>query len=149
MLSPGLLTYWTREALAAARAGNDDATGDICGQITDRTDALDLIAVCRVVADTALRALLAMQEPPDELAGEAWVLEDPPTEAPDRLFAARLVTAYANRDHDTVTALVAAAANASRDERAESLWSLVNYAAGLDAQAAQYRLDTEGTTCDD
>ncbi|MFD6935297.1 hypothetical protein ACFWAP_03945 [Streptomyces goshikiensis] len=147
MLSPGLLTYWTREALRTARAGYADETGVICGRITDRTDALDLIAVCRVVADTALRALLAMHGPPDELAGEVWVLEGIGDE-PDRMFAARLVTAYANRDHDTVTALVAAAANASPGERTESLRSLVTYAADLDAQAAQHKINKEGTIDD-
>ncbi|MFF4292187.1 hypothetical protein ACFY0N_00855 [Streptomyces vinaceus] len=136
MLTPGLLTYWTREALAAARAGNDDLAAEVCGRITERCDVLDMVAVCRVVADTALRGLLALHGPPDAAAGEAWVLENP-GDTPDEVFAGRLVTAYANRDHDTVTALVAAAAGASPPERAESLRSLMSYAAQLDEQAAQ------------
>ncbi|MFD4315062.1 hypothetical protein [Streptomyces sp. NPDC058548] len=152
MLSPGLLTHWTRAVLAAARAGDDDATAEIAGRIADQADALDLVAVCRVVADTALRALLVLYRLPDTAAGEAWVLDQlgDAEGHPARLFAARLVTAYANSDHDTVTVLVAAAAGASRTQRAESLQSLVTYAAGLDARAARRKTPhPEGTETDD
>ncbi|MEC3995237.1 hypothetical protein VSR01_17510 [Actinacidiphila sp. DG2A-62] len=149
MLSPGLLTHWTREALEAARAGNDSLAAEIAGQITDQADALDLLAACRVIADTAARALRAMYQQPDAERGEAWVLDQlgDAAEHPPRLFAVRLVTAYANHDHDHVTALVAAA-GASPAERAESLWSLTTYAAGLDAQAARHH-PTKGTDTDE
>lgn len=140
MLSPGLLTVWTRQALAAARAGDEDLAAETAGRIADAADALDLVAVCRVVADTALRGLLVLYGPPDAARGEAWVLDDLGDAAgrPARVFAARVVTAYANCDHDTVTALVAAAAGATPVERAESLQSLITYAAGLDARAAHH-----------
>ncbi|KPI33366.1 hypothetical protein OV450_1454 [Actinobacteria bacterium OV450] len=148
MLSPGLLTVWTREALAAARAGDRFDADELAGRIADRGDVMDLIAVCRVVADAAMRALIAVHGP--LVDGEAWVL-DPAEEddSPADVFAGRLITAYTNRDHDTVTALVAAAASASPTERTESLQSLISYAAELEARAVQHRLDQEGTTPDD
>jgi hypothetical protein len=150
VLSPGLLTHWTREALEAARAGNDHLTFEIAWQITDQADVLDLLAACRVIADTAARALCVLHQQPDTDRGEAWVLDElgDAEGHPARLFAARLVTAYANHDHDHVTALVAAAAGASPAERAESLRSLATYAAGLDAQAAQQH-PTKGTETDE
>ncbi|MGW6391130.1 hypothetical protein ACWFR1_11635 [Streptomyces sp. NPDC055103] len=149
MLSPGLLTHWTREALEAARGGNDELAGEIAARISERADALDLVAGCRVVADTALRALLTLYGLPDEARGEAWVLDQlgDAEGHPERMFAARLVTAYANHDHDHVTAFVAAAAGASPHERAESLRSLVSYAAELDARAAHH--PTKGTEHDE
>lgn len=139
VLSPGLLTHWTRQALTAARDGDIELTAETTGRIADRADAMDLVAVCRVVADTALRALLALYGPPDAARGEAWVLDDvgDAGDRPDQLFSLRLVTAYANHDHDTVTALAMAAAGASPEERAESLWWLVTYAAELEARAAR------------
>jgi hypothetical protein len=151
MLSPGLLTHLTREALEAARAGDDDRTVEITGRITDQADALDLVAACRVVAHSALRALLALYRMPDTARGEAWVLDQLGNAEghPERLFAARLITAYANHDHDHVTALVAAAAAASRTERAESLRSLVTYAAELDARAARHHHPTKETETDE
>jgi hypothetical protein len=145
VLSPGLLTHLTRAAVQAARGGDEELAARTAGRIADEGDPLDLIAVCRVVADTALRALLALYGPPDAARGEVWVLDDlgDAEGHPARLFAARLVTAYANRDGDTVTALVAAAAGASPVERAESLRSLVSFAAGLEARAAQSKEGTE------
>jgi hypothetical protein len=139
VLSPGLLTHWTREALEAARAGDDYLVGEIAEQITERASVLDLLAASRVAADTAVRALRAMYRQPDPERGEVWVLDQLGSAEgrPERLFAARLVTAYANRDDDLVTALVAAAAEASPAERAESLRSLMTYAAWLDARAAR------------
>lgn len=126
-------------ALAAARAGDYARTGEITGWIADQGSVSNLAAVCRAVAETALQALLALYWPPDAGRGEAWVLDRLGNAAghPPRLFAARLLTAYANRDEPMVTALVAAAAGASRNERAESLRSLVIYAVGLDARAAR------------
>ena len=147
MLSPGLLTHWTREAVDAAAAENDRLVSNVVGRIIARADALDLLAVCRVVADGASRALLALHGPLDESQGEVWVLTDigDAEEQPSLLFAARVVTAYANGDSDIVAALVAAAVRASPIERAESLRSLVIYAAGLRAQAARQMQDpTEG-----
>ncbi|MFB8347992.1 hypothetical protein [Streptomyces niveus] len=139
MLSPGLLTRWTREALDAARTGDEDLAGEIGSRIADQADALDLVAACRVVADTAVRALRVMYRQPDAGRGEAWVLDQlgDAEQDPARLFAARVVTAYANCDFDSVTALVAAA-GASPAERAESFRSLVTYAAGLNARAARH-----------
>ncbi|BBA98279.1 hypothetical protein RVR_4410 [Actinacidiphila reveromycinica] len=147
MLSPGLLTEWTRQVLEAAHRGDEDLVDDVTGRIAERADVLDLLAFCRVVAAEAMRALLVLYRAPDAAVGEAWVLDRLGNAEgyPARLFAARLVTAYANRDHDHVTALVAAAAGASRDERAESLRVLVTYAAGLDARAAHRINPTEGT----
>ncbi|MFJ7592472.1 hypothetical protein ACIQZO_34905 [Streptomyces sp. NPDC097617] len=146
MLSPGLLTLWTREALEAARAQDDALTVEITARIADRGDALDLLATCRVMAHAARLALLTLHCGPDFDRGEAWVLDQlgDAADDPAGLFAARLVTAYANRDHDHVTALVAAA-GASPAERAESLRSLVTYAAELDARAARHHHPTEGT----
>jgi hypothetical protein len=145
VLSPGLLTLWTRHVLEAARAGDTDLVAEVAARIADRADALDLAASCRVVADTARRALLALHGPLDAARGEAWVLSWPGGEGqPARLFAARLITAYCNTDHDTVTALAAAAAGASPVERAESLRALATYAAELDARAARHH-HTEGT----
>ncbi|MFE4796164.1 hypothetical protein ACFRFL_13870 [Streptomyces sp. NPDC056708] len=152
MLSPGLLTHWTREALTAARAGDGDHADEVAGRIADRSDALDLVAVCRVVADTAVRALCALYQAPDTARGEVWVLDrlGDAEGQPERMFAARLVTAYANRDHDIVIALVAAAARASRDERADSLRSLISYAARLDVRAARHtNHPTEGPDTDE
>ncbi|MFI1954833.1 hypothetical protein ACH437_23795 [Streptomyces xinghaiensis] len=139
MLSPGLLTHWTREALEAARGADEERAREITWRIVAGADVLDLLAVCRVAADTALRALLVLYRRPDPDRGEAWVLDHlgNAERDPAQLFAARLVTAYANCDHDHVTALVAAAAGASLRERAESLRTLLAYAAGLDARAAQ------------
>lgn len=139
MLSPGLLTHWTREVMEAARARDEDLVVNTVGRIVDRGDVLDLLAVCRVVADTASRALLVLYRAPEAGQGEAWVLDDlgDAERRPEPLFAARLVSAYANRDSDLVTALVMAVAGASRTERAESLRSLVTYAAGLYARAAR------------
>ncbi|MDH6189201.1 hypothetical protein M2168_002233 [Streptomyces sp. CZ24] len=138
MLSPGLLTLWTRQAMQGARAQDDELVGEITGRLADQGDALDLLAACRVMAHEARRALLTLYGGPDVDRGEAWVLDQLGDAAhdPARLFAARLVTAYANGDHDHVTALVAAAAGASPVERAESLRSLVTYAAELTARAA-------------
>ncbi|MFD3608980.1 hypothetical protein ACFWXA_13065 [Streptomyces atroolivaceus] len=149
MLSPGLLTHWTREALEAARAGNNELASEVTARIAERADALDLVAVCRVVADTAVRALRVLYRQPDAGRGEAWVLDQlgDAEGDPARLFAARLVTAAANQDHDTVTALVAAAAGAFPHERAESLRSLVSYAAELDARAAHHPM--KGTEHDE
>ncbi|MEU1815204.1 hypothetical protein ABZ543_08395 [Streptomyces roseifaciens] len=139
MLSPVLLTHWTRALIFAARTDDGDLIEEITRRIARQGDALDLIAVCRVIADTAQRALLALYGPPDAARGEVWALEylDDPDEDPETLFAARLVTAYANRDNDHVTAFVAAVAAAPLEQRAESLWSLVAYAVGLEAQATR------------
>lgn len=148
MLSPGLLTRLTWAAVQAARVGDEALAARTADRIADEGDALDLIAACRVVADTALRALLVLYGPPDAARGEVWVLDrlGDAEGHPERVFAARLVTAYANADHDTVTALVAAAAGASPVQRAGSLRSLVTFAAELDARAAQGKTDrTEGT----
>ncbi|MFJ6014528.1 hypothetical protein [Streptomyces sp. NPDC092952] len=147
MLSPGLLTLWTRQAMEAARDQDLVLVGEITGRIADQGDALDLLAACRVMAYRAWQALLVLYRGPDSARGEAWVLDQVGDAAnnPPRLFAARLVTAYANRDHELVTALVAAAAGASPAERAESLRSLVTYAAELDARAARHHHQTEGT----
>jgi hypothetical protein len=148
VLSPGLLTHLTRAAVQAARGGDEELAAHTAGRIAEDGDALDLIAACRVVADTALRALLLLYGPPDAARGEVWALDDlgDAEGNPARLFAARLVTAYANADHDTVTALVAAAAGASPEERVESLRALVSFAAGLEARAAHDKNDrTEGT----
>ncbi|MBT2453319.1 hypothetical protein [Streptomyces sp. ISL-86] len=148
MLSPGLLTLWTRGALEATQAQDEDVTGEITARIADQGDALDLLAACRVMANEARRALRVLYRRPDADRGEAWVLDQlgDAEDDPARLFAARLVTAYANddHDHDHVTALVAAA-GASPTERAESLRSLVTYAAELDARAARHPHPTEGT----
>lgn len=143
MLSPGLLTHLTRAALAATRSGDEDLAEHTTGRIADQGDALDLLAVCRVVADSALRALLTLYGLPDAAQGEVWVLDDlgDAEGHPERLFACRVVTAYANGDQDTVTALVAAAAGASPAERVGSLRELVSFTAGLEARAAR----TEGT----
>ncbi|MCX4550542.1 MULTISPECIES: hypothetical protein [unclassified Streptomyces] len=145
MLSPGLLTHWTRQALDAAFAGDEGMVAVTADLIADGGDALDLLSSCRVVADTAVRALLVLYRAPDTAGGEVWVLDQlGDTECPPGLlFAARVVTAYANRDTDLVTALVVAAAGATRNERAESLRSLVTYAAGLDAQAARQKETNE------
>ncbi|GAA2948822.1 hypothetical protein ACFPN0_14860 [Kitasatospora cinereorecta] len=147
MLSPGLLTLWTRQAMEAARAQDKAVSGEITARIADQGDVLDLLAACRVMAYQARQALLVLYRGPDFDQGEAWVLDQLGDAAgnPFRLFAARLVTAYANRDHELVTALVAAAAGASPFERAESLRSLVTYAAELDARAARHHHPTEGT----
>lgn len=150
MLNPVLLTRWTRDALTAARAGDEATAAEVAGLIAEHGDPFDLIASCRVMADAALRALLVLYGMPDEARGEAWVLDElGDAEAhPEVLFAVRLVTAYANHDTDHVTALVAAAAGASPTERAESLRSLVTYAAQLDARAAlhEHGSTTEGPT---
>lgn len=142
-MTPGLLTFLTRTALKAARAGDRALTAEMTGQLARDGDALDLLAACRVMADIGLRALLVLYGPPDTARGEAWVLDElgDAEGHPCRLFAARLVTAYANHDDDTVTALAVAAAGASPLERAESLRSLVTYAAGLDARAARQTHD--------
>lgn len=140
MLSPDLLSHWTRGALEAARTGDTELAGEIAGRLAERADALDLVAACRVVATIAVRALRVLYRQPDARRGEAWVLDrlGDAEGDPARLFAARLVTASANHDHDTVTALVAAAARASLHERTESLRSLFSYAAELDARAAHH-----------
>lgn len=150
MLSPGLLTLWTRLALTAARTGDADLAAETAWRIAAQSDALDLAAACRVIADAALKALLVLYGPPAADRGEAWVLDQlgDAEGQPPRLFAARLLTAYANRDHDTVSALAAAAAAASPVERAESLQSLITYAAGLEARAARHTT-TEGISHDD
>lgn len=152
MLSPVLLTRWTREALTAARAGDTVTAAETAGLIADRGDAFDLIASCRVIADAALRALIVLYGTPDAARGEAWVLDElgDAEGRPELLFPPRLVTAYANHDTEHVTALIAAAARASPTERAGSLRSLVTYAAQLDARAARHRhgSPTEGTTDD-
>lgn len=146
VLSPGLLTLWTRGALEATHAQDEDVTGEITARIADPGDALDLLAARRVMANEARRALLVLYRRPDADRGEAWVLDQlgDAEDDPARPLAARLVTAYANDDHDHVTALVAAA-GASPTERAESLRSLVTYAAELDARAARHPHPTEGT----
>jgi hypothetical protein len=150
VLSPVLLTRWTREAFTAARAGDTVTAAETADLITEHGDAFDLIASCRVMADAALRALLVLYGAPDPARGEAWVLDELSDieDRPELLFTVRLVTAYANHDSEHVTALVATAARASRTERAESLRSLVTYAAQLDARAAQHGSPTEGTTDD-
>ncbi|MFD5788652.1 hypothetical protein ACFWH1_18765 [Streptomyces sp. NPDC127037] len=139
MLSPGLLTHWTQAALDAARAGDEPTTAEVAGRICEVADVLDLVATCRLVAGTAVRALLVLYEPPDPAAGEAWALVElgDAEGHPERLFAARLITAHANQDSATVTALVAAAAGASHAQRTESLRALLSYAARLDAEAAR------------
>lgn len=137
-MTPGLLTFLIRSALKAAQDGDQELTAEMTGRLARDGDALDLVAACRVMADIGLRALLVLYGQPDAARGEAWVLDQlgDAEGHPPRLFAARLVTAYANHDDDTVTALAAAAAGATRNERAESLRSLVIYAAGLKARAA-------------
>lgn len=139
MLSPGLLTHWTRQALDAALAGDDGLVAESAGRIADTGDALDLLSACRVAADVAMRALVVLYRAPDAALGEAWVLDQlgDAEYRPALLFAARVVTAYANEDTDMVTALVLAAAGATRNDRTESLRSLMTYAAGLDAKAAR------------
>ncbi|QKW07000.1 hypothetical protein HUT18_11895 [Streptomyces sp. NA04227] len=109
------------------------------GELAERGDLFDVLSACRVFAYTAVHALLALYGPPDSGLGEVWVLDDlgDAEGRPERLFAARLVTAHANGDQDTVTALVVAAFRAARRERSGSLRELVTYAAGLDARAAQ------------
>ncbi|MEU2487120.1 hypothetical protein ABZ593_21235 [Streptomyces sp. NPDC012617] len=146
MLSPGLQTLWTRQALQAARDQDEDLVADLAGRIADQSDVLDLEATCRVMAYQALKALLVLYRGPRFDRGEAWVLDHlgDAADDPALLFAARLVTAYANRDHDLVTALVAAAARASRNERAQSLRSLMTYTAELEARADHHH-PTEGT----
>lgn len=152
-MTPGLLTFLTRSALEAAQAGDRALAAEMTGRLARDGDALDLVSACRVMADIGLRALLVLYGPPNTARGEAWVLDQlgDAEGHPPRLFAARLVTAYANHDDDTVTALAAAASGATRTERAESLRALVTYAAGLDACAARQMHDhlTEGTTTDD
>lgn len=137
-MTPGQLTYLTRSALEAAQAGDRRLTAEMTGRLARDAGALDLVAACRVMADIGLRALLVLYRAPDPARGEAWVLDQlgDAEGHPPRLFAARLVTAYANADDSTVTALAAVAAGATRVERAESLRALVTYAAGLDARAA-------------
>lgn len=145
-MTPGLLVFLTRSALEAAQAGDQALTSEMTGRLARDGDALDVVAACRVMADIGLRALLALYGAPDAARGEAWVLDQlGDTEGhPYRMFAARLVTAYANHDNDTVTALAAAASGATRTERAESLRALVTYAAGLDARAARLKHDHDG-----
>lgn len=147
MLSPGLLTHLIRVTVQAGRSGDEELAGKTADRIAVDGDALDLLAACRVVADTALRALLALYGLPAAAAGQAWVLDDfgDVEGHPERLFAARVVTAYANHDGDIVTALVAAAAGASPMERAGSLRSPVQFAAGLEARAAHGNNLDEGT----
>ncbi|WP_433856733.1 hypothetical protein [Streptomyces kronopolitis] len=139
MLSPGLLTHLVREAGDAARAGDVDDVAATVGELTARGDLLDVLSACQEFACTAVRALLALYGPPNAAQGEAWVLDDlgDAEGQPERLFAARLVTAHANGDQDAVTALVVAACRAARCERSGSLRELVTYAAGLNARAAQ------------
>ncbi|MGW1989664.1 hypothetical protein [Embleya sp. NPDC001921] len=143
-MSPRLLTHWTRAALAAARAGDDDVAADAVERIADDGDVLDLVAVCRVMADVASRALVVMFGLRDMSEGKPWALEqvEDARREPELLFAGRVVTAYANGDGDLVTALVATVARASRGERAEALRSLVMYAAELEARA--HRKTDEG-----
>jgi len=143
VLSPAQLTQWTRQALDAARRGDEVLAAMTAGWVADRGDVLDLVAACRVVADLALRALLVLYAPPAH--GEVWVLHELGNAVghPERVFAARLVTAYANQDQELVTALVAAAAGASPTERADSLRALVTNAVGLDAQAVHHQQPPE------
>lgn len=75
MLSPGLLTHWTRQALDAAFAGDEGMVAVTADLIADGGDALDLLSSCRVVADTAVRALLVLYRAPDTAGGEVWVLD--------------------------------------------------------------------------
>ncbi|WNI20327.1 hypothetical protein [Actinacidiphila sp. ITFR-21] len=145
-MTPGQLTYLTRCALEAAQAGDRRRTAEMTGRLAREADALDLVSACRVMADIGLRALLVLYGQPNAARGEAWVLDQlgDAEGHPCRLFAARLVTAYANADNDTVTALAAVAAGATPAERAESLRSLATYAAGLDARAARQKNDHDG-----
>jgi hypothetical protein len=53
VLSPGLLTTWTRQTVAAARAGDEDQVAATVRRIAEAGDALDLLAFCRAVADAA------------------------------------------------------------------------------------------------
>lgn len=94
------------------------------------------------MAHEARQALLVLYCGPNFDRGEAWVLDQIGDAADD---PARLVTAYANRDHVHVTALMAVAAGASPAERVESLRSLVTYTAELDARAARHHHPAEGT----
>ena len=140
MLSPGLLTHLVREAIDAARTGDLHDVDEAIYRISQLGDVMDLLAMCRVCADTAVRALLALYGPADPSRGEMWVLDDlGDAQGPERLFAARVVTAHANRDSDTVCALVMAADRAGGSERCGSLRELLLYAAGLDARAAQMK----------
>ncbi|MEV5677253.1 hypothetical protein [Streptomyces sp. NPDC052179] len=141
-MSPGAVAFWSRAGVHAARTGDYGLAAEVVARVAAVGGFLDLAAVCRCVADVAVRALSVVHEPPDAARGQVWVLDGQDT-APHRLFAVRLVTAAANRDDAMVTALVAAVAEASETERAQSLRSLITYAAGFHAQAAHYR--TEGT----
>ncbi|MFD3978354.1 hypothetical protein ACFWR6_07175 [Streptomyces griseus] len=142
-MSPGVVAFWSRTGAEAVRAGNDGLAVEVAGQVAEGGGLLDLVAVYRCVADVAVRALAVLHTPPDLTRGQRWVLTSTEGATNDQLFAVRLVTAYANRDSDMVTALVAAVAEAPEDERVQSLRSLMTYAAGCHAQAAHYR--SEGT----
>ncbi|MFI9026376.1 hypothetical protein [Streptomyces sp. NPDC053560] len=145
-MSPGLLTHLVREAREAACGGDHRWAADIVQRIADEGDALDVVAACRVFADTAVRALHVLYEPPDAAQDEMWALTDLGCAdgCPHRMFAARLVTAHANQDSETVIALAAAAADACPADRAASLRELVTYAAGLEARAAGQKEGTDG-----
>lgn len=142
-MSPGVVAFWSRTGAEAARAGDDGLAVEVAARVAAEGGFLDLVAVCRCVADVAVRALAVLHTPPDLSRDQRWVLASTEGATADQLFAVRLVTAYANRDSDGVTALVAAMAVASEAERVQSLRSLMTYAAGCHAQAAHYR--TEGT----
>lgn len=145
-MSPGLLTHLVREARDAACGGDHRWAADVVQRIAEEGDALDLVAACRVFADTAVRALHVLYPPPDVTRGEMWALTDLGSAdgCPHRLFASRLVTAHANKDQESVTALAAAAADACPADRAASLRELVTFAAGLDARAATQKEGTDG-----
>lgn len=138
-----MLTYWTREVLASVRAGHYDLAAVKAAHVADEGTLLDLVAVCRVLADTALRALTEVFGEPDP-DDEVWILDqiDEDHAGPHWMFAARVVTAHANQDSDMVTALVAAAAHATHRERAEALLALVTYASQLDAYVAHHKPTT-------
>ncbi len=140
-MSPGVAAFWSRTAVEAARTGDDGLAEEAAARVAASGGFLDLVAVCRCVADVAARALSVLQEPPDLAQGERWVLQSNPAATADQLFAVRLTVAHANRDSDMVAALVAAVAEASETERAQSLRSLMTYAAGCHAQAAHYRME--------
>ncbi|WP_158678682.1 hypothetical protein [Streptomyces sulphureus] len=132
------------------RTGDLHDVDEAIHRLVQRGDAIDLLAACRAFASTAVRALVALHGPLSAARGEMWVLDDlgDAQDRPERQFAARLVTAHANQDGDTVTALVLVLTRASGDERRGSLRELLTYAAGLVARAA-LNDRTEGTTPDE
>ncbi|MGW2700856.1 hypothetical protein [Streptomyces sp. NPDC001340] len=135
------------EMLQHAVNGNRDETMRVLGEIARACDGRQMYGVCCSVADAARQSLINLYGDPS-IEG-LWALAAPdPDEGcqhPAHAFALRFVSAYANEDMETCSALYLAAYRASPTDYGHSVTALVGLTGYL-ARAALEELAADSET---